>query len=416
VALNVDVEPNLPLVRADLDRVSQVLTNLLDNALKFTPAGGRVDVTARSGASGFVRFSVADTGIGIAREHQEVVFDRFKQIGNVMTDKPKGTGLGLAISKEIIHRLGGEIGLESEPGRGCAFYFTLPVTAAGFAGDSASAPNGNDRLAPLDPLAPTVLVVDDDENAREFIAFVLRGMRLNIVQARSGQEALLLVRKQRPVLITLDVMMPDFSGYDVLDALRDDPALSEIPVVMMSVLNDRDSRDRALQHGSSAFLQKPVDASLLVATVGRLLSERGRDVLVIDDDHAAVAAVKSQLAAHGFSVVQTAHGRHDLEFAGRLQPELIVLGGAGPTAKARELLEALRGDERTEKIPVVVLSRGTSMSGAEYFDGVGSTEPTARGDLAQLLRLIAERHAASTRLADLVRVQSVSSLQTSRLN
>jgi two-component system KDP operon response regulator KdpE len=144
----------------------------------------------------------------------------------------------------------------------------------------------------------------------------------------------------------------------------------------------------------------------LVATVGRLLSERGRDVLVIDDDQDAVSAVRSQLAAHGFSVVQTAHGRHGLDFAGRLQPELIVLGAAAATSKTRELLEALRGDERTEKIPVVVLSRGTSMSGAEFFDGVGSSDPTARGDLAQLLRLIAERQAATTRLADLVRVQS----------
>jgi CheY-like chemotaxis protein len=259
-----------------------------------------------------------------------------------------------------------------------------------------------------------VLIVDDDTNAREFIAFVLRGMRLNIVQARSGQEALTLVRKQRPVLITLDVMMPDFSGYDVLDVLRDDPALSEIPVVMMSVLNDRDSRDRALQHGASAFLQKPVDASLLVASVGRLLSERGRDVLVIDDDHDSVSAVKSQLAAHGFSVVQTAHGRHGLEFAGRLQPELIVLGAAAVSGKTRELLEALRGDERTEKIPVVVLAHGSAASSAEYFDGVGSSEPTARGELAQLLRLIAERQAASTRLADLARVQAAASAQTQR--
>jgi CheY-like chemotaxis protein/nitrogen-specific signal transduction histidine kinase len=406
VTLNVEVEPNLPMVRADLDRVSQVLTNLLDNALKFTPSGGRVDVTARAAASGFVRFSVVDTGIGIAREHQQVVFDRFKQIGNVMTDKPKGTGLGLAISREIIHRLGGEIGLDSEPGKGCTFHFTLPTASGGIAVDAASPNNGGDRLSPPDPLAPTVLVVDDDANAREFIAFVLRGMRLNVVQARSGQEALMLVKKQRPVLMTLDVMMPDFSGYDVLDALRDDPALSEIPVVMMSVLNDRDSRDRALRHGASAFLQKPVDAALLVATVGRLLSERGRDVLVIDDDQDAVSAVRSQLAAHGFSVVQTAHGRHGLDFAGRLQPELIVLGAAAATSKTRELLEALRGDERTEKIPVVVLSRGTSMSGAEFFDGVGSSDPTARGDLAQLLRLIAERQAATTRLADLVRVQS----------
>jgi signal transduction histidine kinase/CheY-like chemotaxis protein len=392
----------LPSVRADVDRVVQVLTNLVDNAIKFTPAGGKVDVRVSVVDGGFVRFDVRDTGIGIAPEHQAVVFDRFKQIGNVMTDKPKGTGLGLAISKEIVEYLGGRIGVDSGVGQGADFWFTLPVGTD--VGDDV-APDG-DRLVSNDPLAATVLVVDDDENAREYLSYVLRRERLNVVHARGGEEALVQVRKQRPALITLDVMMPKMSGYDVLEALRDDPMLADVPVVVLSVLNDRDSRDRAMQRGASAYLVKPVDANLLVASVRRLLNEQGREVLVIDDDVDSATAIKSQLSAQGFSVVQTAHGRHGLDFAGRLQPELIVLGAGVSTAKARDLLVALRDDERTESIPVVLLTSIDDAQGAEYFDAGDSGEPSARGNLEQLLRLIAERQAAASRLADLARVQA----------
>jgi PAS domain S-box-containing protein len=402
VTIHCEATGVLPSVRADVDRVVQVLTNLLDNAIKFTPVGGRVDVEVSAMDGGFVRFDVRDTGIGIAPEHQAVVFDRFKQIGNVMTDKPKGTGLGLAISKEIIEYLGGRIGVESVVGNGADFWFTLPVstrTADGVAGEG-------DRSFSNDPLAPTVLVVDDDESAREYISYILRRERLNVVHAHGGEAALEQIRKQRPALITLDVMMPKMSGYEVLEALRDDPMLSDVPVVVMSVLGDRDSRDRAMQRGASAYLVKPVDVNLLVASVRRLLNEQGREVLVIEDDVESATAIKSQLAAQGFSVVQTAHGRHGLDFAGRLQPELIVLGAGTSTAKARDLLVALRDDERTESIPVVVLTSIDEAQGAEYFDAGGSTEPAVRGDLEQLLRLIAERQAAASRLAELARVQA----------
>jgi PAS domain S-box-containing protein len=402
IVIDWDAPGDLPTVRADVDRVVQVLTNLLDNAVKFTPVGGKVGVHVAVADGGFVRFDIRDTGIGIAPEHQAVVFDRFKQIGNVMTDKPKGTGLGLAISKEIIEYLGGRIGVESSVGKGSDFWFTLPIGRA--AGDGI-VPDG-DRLVSTDPLAATVLVVDDDENAREYISYVLRRERLNIVQARGGEEALAQIRKQRPSLVTLDVMMPKMSGYDVLEVLRDDPMLADIPVVILSVLTDRDSRDRAMQRGASAYLVKPVDANLLVASVRRLLNEQGREVLVIEDDVDSATAIKSQLSAQGFSVVQTAHGRHGLDFAGRLQPELIVLGAGVSAAKARDLLVALRDDERTESIPVVLLTSIDDAQGAEYFDAGDSNVPAARGNLEQLLRLIAERQAAASQLAELARVQA----------
>jgi len=402
IAIDWDAPDDLPAVHADVDRVVQVLTNLVDNAIKFTPAGGRVDVKVRVAEGGFLRFDVCDTGIGIALEHQAAVFDRFKQIGNVMTDKPKGTGLGLAISKEIIEYHGGRIGVESCPGGGADFWFTLPMGAD--ACDAVSA--DGDRSFVNDPLAATVLVVDDDANTREYLSYVLRRERLNVIHARSGEEALAKVRERRPSLITLDVMMPVMSGYDVLEALREDPMTADVPVVMLSVLNDRGSRDRAIQRGASAYLVKPVDANLLVASVRRLLNEQGREVLVIEDDSDSASAIKSQLAAQGFSVVQTAHGRHGLDFAGRLQPELIVLGAGASTTKAKGLLLALRDDERTESIPVVLLTSVDDTKGAEYFDSGPAGEPAARGTLEQLLHLIAERQAAASRLAELARVQA----------
>jgi PAS domain S-box-containing protein len=410
VIIQWDAPESLPPVRADVDRVVQVLTNLLDNAIKFTSAGGRVDVSVCAADTGFVRFDVRDTGIGIAPEHQAVVFDRFKQIGNVMTDKPKGTGLGLAISKEIIEYLGGRIGVESVVDQGSNFWFTLPIGVR----DAESISTDGDRVLSNDSLAATVLVVDDDENAREYLSYVLRCERLNVVQACSGEDALVKIRQQRPALVTLDVMMPTMSGYDVLDAMRDDAVLSDVPVVVMSVLNDRDSRDRAIQRGASAYLAKPVEANLLIATVRRLLNEQGREVLVIEDDVEAATAIKSHLSAQGFSVVQTAHGRHGLDFAGRLQPELIVLGAGKSTAKARDLLVALRDDNRTESIPVVLLTSIDDAQGAEYFEAGGTSEPAARGNLEQLLHLIAERQAAASRLADLARVQAAVVAMTQR--
>jgi len=402
VAIHCEVPESLPLVRADVDRVVQVLTNLIDNGIKFTSVGGRVDVSVCIVDGGFVRFDVRDTGIGIAPDHQAVVFDRFKQIGNVMTDKPKGTGLGLAISKEIIEYLGGRIGVESVVGHGSNFWFTLPIGVHGAAGASAE----GDRVLSNDPLAATVLVVDDDENAREYVSYVLRRERLNVVPARSGEEALVKIREQRPALVTLDVMMPKMSGYEVLEAMREDAKLSDVPVIVMSVLNDRDSRDRAMQRGASAYLAKPVDANLLVASVRRLLNDQGREVLVIEDDVECASAIKSHLSAQGFSVVQTAHGRHGLDFAGRLQPELIVLGAGKSTAKARDLLVALRDDDRTESIPVVLLTSIDSAQGAEFFEAGATAEPVARGNLEQLLHLIAEQQAAASRLAELARVQA----------
>lgn len=409
ISLLCDVRPDLPEVRADVDRVIQVLTNLLDNAIKFTPPGGRVEVSASATDGGFVRFEVKDTGIGIAGDSQKSVFERFRQIGDVMTDKPKGTGLGLAISKEIVEYLGGMIGVDSEPGNGSDFWFTLRA-----AGTESVDGVSSDRGASMDPMAPTVLVVDDDENAREFVAHVLRRERYNVIQAKGGEAALIQLRKQRPALITLDLMMPGVSGYDVMDVLREDPVLADVPVVVMSVLSDRDSRDRALQKGASAYLPKPVDGNLVLATVRRLMNELGREVLLIDDDQGEIAAVQSQFLAQGFSVVQTGHGRHGLEFAGRLQPELIVLGAGSSTAKTRDLLAALREDERTEAIPVIVVRAGEGQCEAEYFDAVGASEPTAHGRLDQLLRLIAERQAASSRLADLARVQAAIAASTQR--
>jgi DNA-binding response OmpR family regulator len=180
------------------------------------------------------------------------------------------------------------------------------------------------------------------------------------------------------------------------------------------VLNDRDSRDRAIQRGASAYLAKPVEANLLIATVRRLLNEQGREVLVIEDDVEAATAIKSHLSAQGFSVVQTAHGRHGLDFAGRLQPELIVLGAGKSTAKARDLLVALRDDNRTESIPVVLLTSIDDAQGAEYFEAGETSEPAARGNLEQLLHLIAERQAAASRLADLARVQAAVVAMTQR--
>jgi CheY-like chemotaxis protein len=189
-------------------------------------------------------------------------------------------------------------------------------------------------------------------------------------------------------LITLDVMMPDISGYDVLEALRSDPELRDTPVVLLSVLAGEDHGNHALRVGANAYLSKPISASRLIGSVNRLLGGQSKDVLVIDDDLGESAAIKTNLAAQGYAVVQAFNGRTGIDFARRLCPDLIILGSAASSIDRQQILEALRSDHRTKSIPVVLLT-ATDLEGTNTIS-LGAEITTAPNDqvrfaLAQLL-------------------------------
>jgi len=242
--LNVESHVSGPLpVLADRVRLREIFSNLLSNAIKFTPQGGTVSVEAQPLSGAMMRFSVSDTGIGIAPDDQAVVFDKFRQVGSTTRGVREGTGLGLAIVKHLVEMHGGTVELESAPGSGSCFSFTIPADAAR-SGD-----------------APVVLIIEDEPAARELIADYLNPLGIETAVATSAASAAEFARKLRPDAITLDLLMPGRSGWRVLAELRAAPETSATPVFVMSVL-DRNSE--ALSLGATAYLQKPVKKETLL--------------------------------------------------------------------------------------------------------------------------------------------------------
>jgi len=304
IRLRAEIEPDLPPVLADPDRVSQVLTNLVDNAIKFTPAGGSIIVRAQVVAhrlppgmgpgmegfagmestapanAGYVQVEVQDTGIGIPKQHHQRIFEKFGQVGNVLTEKPQGTGLGLAISGNIIVQHGGAIWVESHPNEGSIFRFTIPIAleaaAQKRAGRHGRRP-GNDLPAEaerklvhaLERTTPgkQVLIVDDEPAILAAVKELLEPLGYRTVGCQSGSQAVARARQMEPDAIILDIMMPEIDGYDVLRLLKGDPTTSEIPVIVLSVLEDK---EKAMDLGAAEYIRKPFEKSTLLDNVRAL--------------------------------------------------------------------------------------------------------------------------------------------------
>ena len=245
------VSAELMLV-ADRVRFKEILANLLSNAVKFTPEGGSVSIRATSG-SGWVTFLVIDTGVGIAREHHVSIFESFHQAGATTKGVREGTGLGLAITKRLVEMHGGRISVESEPGRGSRFHFTLPqqgaLTAAG--GD-----------------APLILIVEDDVSSQELMASYLEAGGYRTMTAGLGQDAIRMAREEKPAAITLDMVMPGKTGWEILHDLKSSAATATIPVVIVSVI---DERKMGLAMGAADYLTKPVSQEKLLAALSQVV-------------------------------------------------------------------------------------------------------------------------------------------------
>jgi PAS domain S-box-containing protein len=240
-------------VLADRLRFREIVTNLLSNAVKFTPAGGSVWVTQSLDADGKAAISVHDTGIGIAPADQEVIFDRFRQVGSATSGVREGTGLGLAIVKRLVEMVGGTITVESAPGRGSVFTFT----------------------APLDPARsreqPVVLIIEDEPSGRELLASYLQPLGIRTEFADTAEAGTALARRIRPDAITLDLMLPGQTGWRVLEELRRTPETRGVPVFVVSVLD----KDRAaIARGATAYLQKPLSKEVLLRALREHAPER----------------------------------------------------------------------------------------------------------------------------------------------
>ncbi len=340
-----EIEQPLPQLVADPDRLLQVVINLLSNAVKFT-AEGEVICGARLTEQGIALY-VRDSGIGISLADQQQLFERFRQVGDTLTDKPKGTGLGLAICKQIAKHYGGTITVESAPGMGSTFTLLLPMPDAGVI--PAPAVRLQDYLLSYEKgttAGRTVLVVDDEAHIRALLRQELEEAGYRVHEAVDGFDAISQSKTTPPDLIVLDVMMPGISGFDVVSVLRGAPETSSIPIIILSIIDDR---QRGKQLGVDRYLTKPVHIDELTESIDSLLKQREthKKLIVVDNDETAVSSLRDVLLARGYVIDQGALPVCSIQQARADGPHtVIVTGGRNLSGNVISSLQMVRDQEQ----------------------------------------------------------------------
>ena len=364
--------------RSDQTKVKQCMLNLLSNANKFTSKGTlTLMVTRESGSR--VCFGVSDTGIGMTKEQLDRLFQPFSQSEASTAKRFGGTGLGLAITKHFCTLLGGDVTVESTPGKGSTFIIRLPDQTRVF-------------RAPAEPPAPadgrvTVLVVDDDPTVLSLLAKTLEKESYRVISARNGIEALALAREHRPQAITLDVLMPQMDGWRTLKELKADVELRDIPVIMVTVLNER---GMAIPLGAADFMTKPVDRQRLAAILRDYCADRSSaSILVVEDDLPTLETLSRSLASMGYTAHAALNGRSGLDWlANYPTPDLILLDLMMPEMDGFEFLRELRKRSAFADVPVIVVT-AKELTAEDIRILSGQTERIIAKDQAYLTELAA---------------------------
>lgn len=355
--LEVNCPPGIGSMIGDQIKLRQALFNLLSNAAKFTENG---IVTLRVSDDGeqprvegkpgsFIRFEVSDTGIGMSEDQMAKLFQAFSQADASTTRKYGGTGLGLAISRKFCELMGGNISVQSIPGKGSNFCITIPRRAASPSDQPAGADSPDAEMQG----GPLVLVIDDETAARELIQRSLLKAGYRVHLARSGAEGIEAARELRPAVITLDVMMPQIDGWAVLGVLKSDVATREIPVLMVTVV---DEKHLGMTLGATDYLTKPIDFQRLTALI-RDHAERERShVLVVEDDDRTREILRRTMEKTGWTVTEASNGRTALKMIGQKQPNLILLDLMMPEMDGFEFMRELRQSSSWQGIPVIVIT------------------------------------------------------------
>ena len=367
--LVVNCAKDLGVMHSDMTRIRQVLLNLLSNASKFTE-GGKVTIKARrSAANGRdeIVLKVIDEGIGMNPEQAEKVFEAFTQADASTTRNYGGTGLGLAITKTFCEMLHGGITCASEPGKGSTFTVRLPADAA--AANSAVEDISSEIVGVAG--VQTVLVIDDDPNVRDLLSRHLDKSGYRVATASAGKPGLKRAREIRPDAITLDVLMPGMDGWAVLAALKDDEALANIPVIMVSILDDR---SLGYSLGAADYLTKPVDHSRLLSVLQKHCPAKGPgQVLIVEDEAATREMIRRMLNKAGWRTAEAENGLVGLERLAENLPAAILLDLMMPEMDGFEFLARLRRKKAWKDIPVIVVTAKT-LTAADHKKLKGSVE------------------------------------------
>ena len=383
IELEVEVDDELPTLVADGPKLKQILYNLVSNAIKFSPDGSTVQIAARYLPADVsllavpaAEIRVADQGIGISPEDQIAIFEEFRQVDGEVTRAHGGTGLGLTLVRRFAEMHGGIVSLDSVAGRGSTFTVCLPidaslelltprkppeVSAAGAAESEVAeactveSSAGKADLAALGG-GPVVLVVEDDEPFYRALAADLEGAGYQPRWAHHGEQALELARELGPAAITLDLALPGIDGWEVLKALKDDPELAGVPVVIVSL---HENHELGFALGAEDYFLKPLERHRFLTRLKELLGDdvaTSRPALIVDDDPQVHQLLEEELARAGYEVLAAHDGREGLELAASRTPAIIVLDLMMPQINGFEVAAALRENPATAGIPIIVLT------------------------------------------------------------
>lgn len=337
----------LPLLHTDESKVSQILRNFISNALKYTERG-EIRVSAQLGPGNTVIFKVTDTGIGIAEQDQQKIFEEYSQVDNPLQSHIKGTGLGLPLSRKLAGLLGGSVGVQSRLGEGSSFFAIVPTIFKGPT-EVAFVPEVS-RI--IDPTRLPVLVVEDNRESLFVYEKYLKASGYQVLPARTLREAHEWLKAVRPVAILLDVLLESENTWGFLSELREQETYQSVPIIVVTMVeNER----RALALGADAFHSKPIEREWLLEILERTIKNRPADkLLVIDDDEVSRYLLRGLLVNTRFSLIEASNGREGLLRACEENPKAIFLDLVMPGTDGFAVLEQLKAEPRTQHIPVFI--------------------------------------------------------------
>ena len=358
--LQTSISIDLPNVYADQVKFKQIMYNLLSNAVKFTPEGGRIDIDI-SFDNNELLVSVADTGVGIAPEDHEAIFDEFKQVDSSRSREHEGTGLGLALTRRLVELHGGRIWVESEGlGKGSKFSFTLPAGTPAVDIDE-TLPEAHQKVSKMltstvqvsdHPSGKTILVVEDNPQASQLLCIYLGDAGYRTVVARDGDEAVNIAREMKPFAITLDIMLPKKDGWQVMKELKSFPDTRDIPVIIVSVVDDQSF---GFNMGAVGYLVKPVDKGQLTYALKNLESEDTVScILIVDDSPEDLRLMSTILQSEGFEVLEASDGVKGVAKAIQNNPDLIILDLLMPGMNGFDVVRTLQQHPKARDIPIIV--------------------------------------------------------------
>ncbi len=363
LSIHVQLEENI-IIRSDEAKIRQILLNLISNAIKFTDQG-KIDIRVFK-SNGTVSFSVSDTGIGIRTSYIPYIFSEFRQADGSTTRRHQGTGLGLAISKKLSNLLGGDIRVESTEGVGSTFILEIPVGKKDNIGLLSSQLSPSDSkinmVRPLPmamsefnkPKQNTVLVIDDDIQVCSILKEYLTQSGYEVAIAHHGKAGLELARQIKPFAITLDIIMPEMDGWEVIRELKSSSDTAHIPVIMVSVSNDRET---GVALGATGYVLKPIDQNALFKEIKKIEGfKKIQEILIVDDDVFIQGHLKEFFEEKGYKTRLSSNGKDALKKILDHPPDVVILDLMMPEVDGFSVLDQLRKNASTAHLPVIILS------------------------------------------------------------